>query len=441
MRQLHRTLVRSIVLLTVVVLAAATAGGEVRDEFANDPRADAPDVGLAGRWRNARQPVQQTITDEQREELERLRSIGYLSGTNPAPASSGVTVYDEDLAYRGLNFTTSGHAAGARLLDMEGGLLHEWECPYLKAWPDSAHLAQNEGTQYWRVAHLYPNGDVLAIFEGFGIVKVDSESRLLWKRHGGEHHDVTVADDGRIYVLTRKAHMVRDVSPVRPVLEDFITVLDENGDVLRDVSVLRALVDSRFSSVMNSFHFRHGGDIFHTNALVLLDGSLADDLAAFHEGNVLVSIRQLSMLAVVDMETETVEWISTGQWLEQHHPVVLTDGAILLFDNKGGGRSYASRSRIIEFDPVTLERTWFYQGDAENPFFSQMCGTVQRLPNGNTLVTESDYGRAFEVTRDGRTVWEYLNPERSGANDQLIATLFEVVRLEPGFPVDWAMNR
>ena len=35
---------------------------------------------------------------------------------------------------------------------------------------------------------------------------------------------------------------------------------------------------------------------------------------------------------------------------------------------------------------------------------------VWQLPNGNMLVTESQDGRLFEVTLDGRVVWEYLNP-------------------------------
>jgi hypothetical protein len=34
----------------------------------------------------------------------------------------------------------------------------------------------------------------------------------------------------------------------------------------------------------------------------------------------------------------------------------------------------------------------------------------QRLPNGNTLLCESSFGRFFEVTKDGEIVWEYVNP-------------------------------
>src|SRR5258706_14516162 len=37
-------------------------------------------------------------------------------------------------------------------------------------------------------------------------------------------------------------------------------------------------------------------------------------------------------------------------------------------------------------------------------------GNAQRLPNGNTLITESSFGRFFEVTKEGEIVWEYVNP-------------------------------
>ena len=43
-------------------------------------------------------------------------------------------------------------------------------------------------------------------------------------------------------------------------------------------------------------------------------------------------------------------------------------------------------------------------------FFSPYMGGVQRLWNGNTFICESAYGRLFEVTTKGETVWEYVIP-------------------------------
>ena len=41
-----------------------------------------------------------------------------------------------------------------------------------------------------------------------------------------------------------------------------------------------------------------------------------------------------------------------------------------------------------------------------------MGGSQQRLPNGNTLISETNNGRILEVTRDADVVWEYRIPER-----------------------------
>ena len=44
-------------------------------------------------------------------------------------------------------------------------------------------------------------------------------------------------------------------------------------------------------------------------------------------------------------------------------------------------------------------------------FFTPFMGGAQRLPNGNTLITEAVFGRIFEVTPQGRICFEYVNPE------------------------------
>lgn len=92
---------------------------------------------------------------------------------------------------------------------------------------------------------------------------------------------------------------------------------------------------------------------------------------------------------------------------------------------------------MLEFDPTSLSETWAYRGNAATPFYSRTCGSNQRLANGNTLITESDNGRAFEVTPEGKIVWEFASPHRAGDDGRFVATLFEVIRLDRDFPMAW----
>jgi hypothetical protein len=93
---------------------------------------------------------------------------------------------------------------------------------------------------------------------------------------------------------------------------------------------------------------------------------------------------------------------------------------------------------VLEVDPFTQEIVWRYGDGEKERIFSESHGAAQRLGNGDTLIVESNNGRAIEVTPQGEVVWEYVNPYRAGAKKELVATLLQVERLDPGMPMDWA---
>jgi hypothetical protein len=78
----------------------------------------------------------------------------------------------------------------------------------------------------------------------------------------------------------------------------------------------------------------------------------------------------------------------------------MPNGHILLFDNRRtGGTRRLGYSRIIEIDPETRHIVWSYQGTDEEPFYTDIHGMQQQLPNGTVLVVEAQSGRVFEVAR------------------------------------------
>ncbi len=380
------------------------------------------------------------LTAQQQQQLESLRAIGYLGSTDVVAAGEDEYVYHaKDAAYEGYNFYVSGHSPTAFLTDMDGNVLHTWEGDYPSLWASGKPPEGVERQGTWRRAHLLEDGSILAIHEGRALVKLDKDSNVVWANRGGYHHDLFVMDDGTVYVLTREPKVDPRFNNKKPILEDFITILDSDGNVLRNISILESFENSHHAS--SSFkRLRDSGDIYHTNTIEVLDGRLADRSPAFKKGNVLISVKYMHNIAVVDLDQEKVVWSLSGMWLMQHQPTVLDNGRMLIFDNCGlhwGQRGGEQYSRVLEFDPFSQEVVWEYRGTHEAPFYSLTCGSCQRLPNGNTLISETDNGRAFEVNPEGDIVWSLTNPHRAGENNSFIAGIFECIRLDPDFPLDW----
>ena len=92
------------------------------------------------------------------------------------------------------------------------------------------------------------------------------------------------------------------------------------------------------------------------------------------------------------------------------------EGNILVLDNGVPPLSYVyqvGKSRVLEIDPVTYEIAWTYEDGYQ--FFAASTANAERLPNANTLISESFSSRVFEVTTEGKIVWECVfSPERWG---------------------------
>ncbi len=66
--------------------------------------------------------------------------------------------------------------------------------------------------------------------------------------------------------------------------------------------------------------------------------------------------------------------------------------------------------KILTYGPE--KPVWQYIAPDTLSFFSSFISGAHRMPNGNTFINEGAKGRFFEVTPDGKKVWEYINPYR-----------------------------
>ena len=160
-------------------------------------------------------------------------------------------------------------------------------------------------------------------------------------------------------------------------------------------------------------------DFIHLNDVEVLSTDLAAAFPQFDAGDILISLRNLNLLLVIDPTTERIKWSMTGPFLRQHDPDFLSNGHISVFDNRRDDSSGDSLggSRILEINPLTGAVSTVFSGSAGLPFYTETMGDHQRLENGNTLITESESGHAFEISPEGEIVWSYVNRwgERSAA--------------------------
>ena len=64
----------------------------------------------------------------------------------------------------------------------------------------------------------------------------------------------------------------------------------------------------------------------------------------------------------------------------------------------------------LAFGPQELE--WIYSGDIDTP----LQGGAFRLPNGNTIITQTHTSKILEVDIDGNEMWEYQYESEFGSS-------------------------
>jgi hypothetical protein len=357
----------------------------------------------------------------------------------------GVTVYDASRAEAGLTLYTSGHDQRAYLMDMEGRTVHEWAFPFSKLWDKDAavKVPRADDHIYIEKAHVYPNGDLLALYVavgdtpwGYGLAKLDANSNVIWKYMGHAHHDFDIDPAGNIFVLTQEisSKPLPGFEYLRPPrIDDYLVKLGPDGKELQKVWLTGAVAHSPAGRRLNMapWYAREGsGDYLHTNSVDVLTAPL-DGVAGSKPGQALLSFRELSTIGLLDMDSGNLVWATAGSWLRQHDAEALPNGNIMLFDNEGAFPAEHGASRVIEFKPADQSIVWDYGGTADHPFESIVRSSESRLPNGNTLIVESDAGRVVEVTPQGEIVWEFVNPVRDGENNERIPIIFWVQRVDP----------
>ena len=319
---------------------------------------------------------------------------------------SGAHTYNAERVSPGYNLFDG------KLIDLEGKILKSWKCRYLGLiLPGGNYVAQ----EYYEARK-------------WGMYTWDDEP--IWEKEIPIHHDIIHTPQNTLITFTKEMH------PYKGRNVDFCVIVEydmKGKELFRWSSWENLAYIQKFHGALEidrpkvfflpetakrKTQTPWGGnyDYYRLNSIQILPNTaLGKRDNRFQEGNWLISFRHGSMIFILDKDTKKPVWHCIGRDLKNHlegpHcPRLLDNGNMAIFDN---GR-YRGWTRVIEIDPVTFEIKWEYRAD---DFFTLSQGHIQKLPNGNLLITESERGRTFEITRDKEIVWEYYHTEKQNASN------------------------
>jgi hypothetical protein len=396
----------------------------------------------------------------------------YPTGTTiyyPEKCWNGFTLFQAEL------HRNNGY--GAVLIDMNGNVVNRWKGldGFPNKMLPGGHIMGSTGVRnpkygFQDMVDLVEadwEGNIVWKFDRYELVK-DPRQPPRWMAR--QHHDYqregnpvgyyipgmeSKAGGGKTLILCHKNLKDLRISE-KILLDDTIIEVDRRGKITWEWTCSEHFEEMGFSARAKKTLTRNPGmkpagggigDWMHMNSMSTLGPNKFYDSGdkRFHPDNIIWDGRQTNIIAIIDRQTGKIVWQmgpyftttkalrEIGQIIGQHHAHMIPrglkgEGNILLFDN-GGAAGYGAPnpgapegidnarrdfSRVLEFDPLTLEIKWQYPapvpGPGGNRFYSSFVSSAQRLPNGNTLITEGNSGRIIEVTPEQETVWEYISP-------------------------------
>ena len=375
----------------------------------------------------------------------------------PSVHPMGTIIYKPEKCYNGYTlFQANEH--GATLIDMNGGVVNHWH--NLEGFPNKllsngdvfGCRGQRNSTYGWQdykdLVQVDWNGRVRWEFKKNQYIE-DPDHAPEWMAR--QHHDYqregnpvgyyvpgmdAKTEGGNTLILTHTDVVVPEIS-LHKLISDRMIEVDWEGNIVWEWCIHDHFDELGFDEAAKNAIARNPnlvknglGDWMHINCMSVLGPNKWYDAGdeRFHPDNIIFDGRQTNIIAILDKKTGKLVWklgpdyttgkaAEIGQIIGQHHAHMIPQGLpgagnILIYDN-GGWAGYGAPNPVS-----TLEIVWqcrpmdlgYMQPFIADHFYSCYISSAQRLPNGNTLITQGEDGRLLEITPEHEIVWEYISP-------------------------------
>lgn len=331
-------------------------------------------------------------------------------------AGPGELVFRSEKAAKGFVVHPGQGNEQISILNMQGAVVHSWPIDAMRV-----RLLENCNIL---VVHAGNWGNTQKEWRAMQqtIREYDWQGNVVWEYNAPSrvHHDITrTTSDTFLFPIkvnldTNAFSHIERMQGLPELRSDNILEVNRNGDVLWEW-VAHEQLDLQSCGKMECGELHNKVGWTHVNTTVLLPENKWFDAgdSRFRPGNVLTMLRNWWTAMIIDKDTKEVVWQYTGNYRGGlsggHEPHMIPKGMpgagnILMFDN--GREIHKGESIVLEIDPITQKEVWVYEDGKR--FFSHSAGSVTRLANGNTFVSQDAKGyRMFEVTPEKEIVWEF----------------------------------
>lgn len=283
-----------------------------------------------------------------------------------------------------------------RLYNMKGETIYNWQ-PRIPGFEPDNIIPDNQGNLY-----------VLSRMNG--LYKVDHKHRVhTIKDKIAAHHDVIIKDDSQIF-LEFQQRLYQNSLPKGVYLFDRIREYNRAGQMTwewkMEDHIEQLLIQHPSMRKIIADQPREIPHIGHANSIIEIPQTSYANDKRFKPGNLLVNFFYLNLMIIIDPISHEIVW-SWGpeQMLGAHTASFLKDGNILFFEN-AAERGF-SKIRIL--NPMKSEIIWEYGEAFGERFYSHSRGSVQSTQQDTFVVYSSWEGRVFEITRDKKKLWEFVD--------------------------------
>ncbi len=296
----------------------------------------------------------------------------------------------------------------------DGGMVHRWRLNYdviFKNTPRSAGSYILPNKMRCRMLHpfLLDDGSIIFNVQAGPLVRIDSCSRHIWTNNRHFHHSLERDSEGNIWAPTViYPSSYENKKFYAKHTDDAIAKLNPEGEVLKVWSLTKILERNGYAGLLFGVR-KYEKDLLHLNDITpaLKDGEF------WKKGDLLLSIRHISSIALYRPSNDKIIWLQTGPWLNQHDANFLDDTKISIFGNdliRDIGlfnENNISNVYIYDFKTQKIEMP-YTDIITQVAMRSPEEGRSKVLPNGDVFIEETMRGRLLRLSPN-QVRWSYVN--------------------------------